>query len=226
MARKRKTDFEYTADGNGEVSAGKLMRDTFPTERRIVTAAIDALCLPFAADDPLRVLDAGAGDSGIWGRVFKERYPHSVLHGIEVRPVPPPAQYDDWFTGDFLTFSGSYDVIIGNIPFSLAESFIPHALSLLNPNGKIIFLLRAQFNGGQDRYKDFWARCPLEAEYYCASRMPFISRRNKKTGRLEPASDVWDYSLFQFSNEWKESWWTCRRWDYKTNPSQRSFFDA
>jgi len=227
MPRKRRTDFQYTADGNGEVTAEKLARDTFPTPYNIASAAVHALRLPYRADEPLMVLDVGAGN-GVWGTCFKERYPQSILHGCEVRDVPMPAGYDRWFTTDFLTVGGQYDVLVGNIPFSLAEPFIRHGLTLLAPQGRMVFLLRAQFNGGQDRYRQFWKDVHLEAEYYCASRMPFITKINKQTGRREPASDVWDYSLFQFANEWREDWWKTYRWDYKTptDREQFSLFDT
>lgn len=226
MPRKQKNEIAYTADGHGEVTGEKLRRNLFPTEPRIVQAAIKVLELPDEIitrgttvlkknNQPLQVLDAGAGETGIWGLTFKERFPNTVLSGIDIREIPQPDGYDHWYCESFLTHEKRYDIILGNIPFSLAEGFVRHGLPLLNPNGKLIFLLRAQFNGGQDRFRNFWTRFKLEREYYCVSRMPMIRKKNRKTGTFTLASDVWDYCMFQFSNEWKEDWWKTTRWDYK-----------
>lgn len=228
MPRKQRHEIAYTADGHGEVTGEKLKRNLFPTEPHIVRAAIKALDLPWGTGVPISVLDAGAGETGIWGLVFKERFPAATLSGIDIREIPQPDGYDHWHCQSFLSHEQKYDVILGNIPFSLAEGFVRHGLTLLHPGGKLIFMLRAQFNGGQDRFRNFWTRFKLEREYYCVSRMPMILKKNPKTGKMTRASDVWDYALFQFSNEWQEDWWKTSRWDYKAAskfPPQPGLFE-
>lgn len=48
-----------------------------------------------------------------------------------------------------------YDIIIGNPPYNLAQEFIDKSLSLLNPGGKLIFLLRTNFLESKKRF-EWW----------------------------------------------------------------------
>lgn len=81
-----------------------------------------------------------------------------------------------------------YDVIIGNPPYSLAQEFIDKSLSLLNPDGRLIFLLRTNFLESKKRFA--WWQDKLPSGLYVLNKRPSF------TGK---GTDATSYSWFIWS---------------------------
>jgi len=150
--------------------------------------------IPVRSPDAM-VLDAGAG-SGAWGAALKQVYPDVWLEGIDIdeRPVPSSGAYDEWHPNqDFLASTqeslGTYDVILGNPPFSLAEEFVRHAHTLLAPGGVVAFLLRLNFLEGKQRGEKLWKELPLSVLHVFSSRPSFTG--DGRTDASEYALFVW-----------------------------------
>ncbi len=69
-----------------------------------------------------------------------------------------------------------YQAIVGNPPFSLAESHVRKALSLLGHGGSLAFLLRLAFLESRERIP-FWEARPAQAIYALAERPSFMGGR-------------------------------------------------
>ncbi len=88
---------------------------------------------------------------------------------------------NDW--GD-----SSYDIIVANPPFSIAESFIWKSLELLHPRGVMVYLLRVNFLSSLKRRKLYAERPPQEV--HVLQRRPSFSY-DGKTDMTEYAFYVW-----------------------------------
>jgi hypothetical protein len=64
--------------------------DVYETDRRSAKLGIQLI-----TGRPQRFLDPSAG-SGIYGELFRERFPEAVIDGVELRDAPRPAAYDGW----------------------------------------------------------------------------------------------------------------------------------
>lgn len=75
---------------------------------------------------------------------------------------------------DFFTMpSGSYDVCIGNPPFSLAEQFVKHSLTM---SDQVVFLLRLAFLESKKR-KPLFDAIGIPDVFVLPERPPFINGR-------------------------------------------------
>ena len=83
-----------------------------------------------------------------------------------------------------------YDVIIGNPPYSLAQEFIDKSLSLLNPGGRLIFLLRTNFLESKKRFT--WWRDKLPTGLYVLNKRPSFT--GKGTDATSYSWFIWDKS--------------------------------
>jgi hypothetical protein len=79
------------------------------------------------------------------------------------------------------------DLIFTNPPFSLAQEFIEHSMSLAPT---VIMLLRLNFLGSQKRY-DFWQQFPPDGLF-------ILSKRPSFTGK---GTDAIDYAWFVWSDK-------------------------
>ena len=84
--------------------------------------------------------------------------------------------------GDFLEMEGgeSYDVVIGNPPFSKALEFVKKALEVVRPGGRVIMLLRTAFLESEARFK-FWDDNPLSGLYTLHKRPSFTGKGTDAT---------------------------------------------
>lgn len=73
---------------------------------------------------------------------------------------------------DFLQLGGSYDLILGNPPYSLAEEHTKHALALRSRCGVVAFLLRLAFLESEKRIP-FWKQFPASKIYVLSERPSF-----------------------------------------------------
>lgn len=89
---------------------------------------------------------------------------------------------------------GSWDVIITNPPFSLAEAFARRALTRLGPGGVLVLLVRLSFLGSAGR-RDFWRDHPLSELCVIRPRPGFTDDGQSDTS--EYAWAVWSLSAGQ-----------------------------
>ena len=87
---------------------------------------------------------------------------------------------------DFFNHTKEVDLIITNPPFSIAQEFIEHSMSLAPT---VIMLLRINFLGSQKRYS-FWQQFPPDGLY-------ILSKRPSFTGT---GTDATDYAWFVWSD--------------------------
>ena len=130
----------------------------YPTERPLIYAALN-----YFSPAANSILDIGAGD-GRWGQIAAELSGASRLTGVDIRRLPRPSGFTDWFTGDFLTWQrpagGFFDLIVSNPPYNIAEAVIYRAWEMLAPGGMMLMLLRLAFMAGIDRFRRLWAEIP------------------------------------------------------------------
>lgn len=135
------------------------------------------------------ILEPSAGNGIIIEELRKFGYTN-YIHAIEIREeekenlirLADTVQIGNFFDAD----PGiKYDTIIGNPPYSLAQEFIDKALSLLNPGGRLIFLLRTNFLESKKRF-EWWQDKP-------PTRLYALSKRPSFTGK---GTDATSYSWF------------------------------
>ena len=135
------------------------------------------------------ILEPSAGN-GIIIETLREAGIDNYIHAIEIRIEEKERLQKSASCveiTDFLNIdpSLSYDVIIGNPPFSLAQEFIDKSLSLLNPGGRLIFLLRTNFLESKKRFEWWQDKFP--------TRLYVLSKRPSFTGK---GTDATSYSWF------------------------------
>ena len=94
---------------------------------------------------------------------------------------------------DFLTENDlqTFDVIIGNPPYSLAQEFIDKSLSMLKPGGRLIFLLRTNFLESKKRRA--WWQDKLPSGLFVYSLRPSFT--GKGTDAISYSWFVWEKPL-------------------------------
>ncbi len=105
---------------------------------------------------------------------------------------------------DFLTSVGPWDCIVTNPPFSIAKSFVTHALEI---SQETFMLLRLNFLGSKER-KEWWKKHEPAAIFVLSERPNFVisvkcvTKGNKKVRRDGFVYESCDYKKF-FSIEEK-----------------------
>jgi len=169
--------------GVSKAHADRNERDFYATPDRLayeIVARIDPLCLPV----PSRVLDPCAG-AGVFQNAAILRWPGATVDAVDLSPGPGIVQ------ADFLRYENAepYDLIVGNPPYLLAEEFVRHALTLVREGGRVAYLLRVSFIGGQ-------RRAVLYGEHPLRMLFPIIPRPgftpDGKTDASEYALFVWE----------------------------------
>jgi len=157
-----------------------LVEAFFENYKNPIVCALDA-----EVDEWPRVLEPACG-SGSIVEVLQGLWPRrSRISFFDIAPEPDfpvPAI-------DFLEHKeGEYDLIITNPPYTLAEEFVEHGLSLLSEKGRLALLLRVNFFAGQARYG--WLSKHMPKECYVTCRRPNF--RGKGTDSTEYAWFVWE----------------------------------
>lgn len=164
--------------------------DYYATERSLIWAALTKYA---PLEEPISILDPGAGD-GRWGQAALKFYKgRGVLTGIELREEERPAGFDFWYAGrNFLGFNPAqkYDLIVGNPPYGprvkgvpMAEWFVRKGYSMLsNARGHMIYLMRLSMLAGIQRSRGFWREFP-------PVDVAVVSRRPSFYGRSTNATD-------------------------------------
>ena len=161
--------------------------DFYETPQDAIHALLDNYLVTHSKTDA--ILEPSAGNGAIIKALRKYGY-DNYIHAIEIRKeerstlkrLADTATTEDFFETDKTIF---WDVIIGNPPFSLAQEFIEHSLKLLNPGGRLIFLLRTNFLESQKRFEWWQDKIP--------TRLYVLSKRPSFTGK---GTDATSYSWF------------------------------
>lgn len=165
--------------------------DFYPTEQALIDAYVQNKL--FFNGTVKYILDLGAGD-GRWGRTIKqqilnsrERFPDTPipnLYGNDIRPLPKPELFDNWFSGEngniYKIISkvppyDNFEIIVSNPPYSIGEDFLDVARDLINrDSGVIIFLLPLNWLASLQRYKNFYTNgLPISHLTVCNTRPSF-----------------------------------------------------
>ena len=100
--------------------------------------------------------------------VIKEYYSNETIYNIDI----VDRGYDNTLEADFLNYDflgQTFDNIITNPPYSLAEEFLRKGMEVINPNGKIAMFLKIQFLEGQKR-KELFKQYPPKYIYVFSKR--------------------------------------------------------
>jgi len=139
------------------------------------------------------ILEPSAGNGNIIKALRKRGYKNFIT-AVELREEEKENLNESGTSqvviSDFLQYGEcinmeNYDVIIGNPPYSMAQEFIDKSLSLLNPGGRLIFLLRTNFLESKKRFEWWQDRTP--------TRLYVLSKRPSFTGK---GTDATSYAWF------------------------------
>lgn len=170
--------------------------DLYATEWNLIRAALGT----FAPKQAFSILDIAAGD-GRWGIEAQRLTKPTCLIGVDVRPLPQPSGFSEWYTADFLEWNPArpVDLIVSNPPYRFAERIIRHAWDMLSDGGTMIMLLRLAFQAGVKRGRGLWQDCPLVSVGVCSLRPSFYGGGTNGT----------DYGIYH----WIKGQGTPGRWD-------------
>lgn len=175
----------------------RMKHDFYVTPSGMVRAIYDLIGVKGILEPDINVLDIGAG-TGVWGQVLREVNPNAFIEGVEIQDLPSPPAYDNWVIQDIRDYNPSpvtFDFVIMNPPFKLAEECFWKAVDLLNPDvdSRIVMLQRTEFLNSQGRYKRIYSQFPPFVTHISARRPSFYG--NGKTNTLDYAVYVWSSAL-------------------------------
>lgn len=161
------------------------------------TLKTDFIARPRRVLEPSTILEPTCG-SGSWLPGIRSTWPGARIHAVEKHPDLGDYTRGRGFSVEvqdvFRAQLGTYDLIVGNPPFSLADDLIPMLISRLNPGGVLAFLLRLNFFAGQERYERLWRIFPATAAYPLPARPGFTP---------DGGSDGTDYMMCVWTPGWQ-----------------------
>lgn len=163
----------------------RIEADFYSTPYETIEALLKNYVVAYPGES---ILEPSAGNGIIIKSLRDAGYATNYTHAVEIRPEEQKKLRnlaDTVRIGSFLDESQKFDVIIGNPPFSLAQQFVDKSLELLNPGGRLIFLLRTSFLESKKRFS--WWQNKLPTKLYVLSRRPSF------TGK---GTDATSYSWF------------------------------
>jgi hypothetical protein len=180
--------------------------DVYETPHWLIEAAL-GLC---PAPKPGTILDVHAGD-GRWGHAAMERWGCAYLVGVEKRPLPGPAGFDEWYchclfpecAGDFIR---PFGLICGNPAYKGVEATIRAGWDLLSPTGVMLFLLPLRFLASQSRRDGLFRTHPPKSVTVCSKRPSF---------QADGKTNATDFGLFLWSRCWRGT--PALKWLKETN---------
>jgi SAM-dependent methyltransferase len=213
--------------GHGMARTKKRLRkrpkdDFFPTPDELCQVAIQDLT---TYSD--RILDPGCG-TGPWGRAARKAYPEARIVGAELTAdridYARKAGLLDAYTmtrwGNFLTmpFRGmTFNLIVGNPPYKLAEQFVMRSFELLEPGGQILFLLRTAFAEGQGRYQRMFSGVTRPVAIHSLVERPSFTGDGR--------TDATAYSMFLWAKNYiGPTTFGWLSWKNRDKPRQRVLF--
>jgi len=141
-------------------------QDYYPTPLELCVEALRTahFCTPLRKR--MTILDPGCG-TGVWGQAARIVWPDCWLVGIDIDPDRLALAEDTGVYGELIqsrfsavTMVPSFDLVIGNPPYSEAEMFIKRAVGMLSDRarpGSVLFLLRLAFAESQRRYQQMYS---------------------------------------------------------------------
>lgn len=185
-------------------------RDKYLTPRSLVDAALSKLKSRYPSFQPETCLEPGCA----WGVHLDYALKHfpSIIYtagiDLEYQPVAPE---HDFIWGDFLRWETDqrFDLIVTNPPFTLAESFLLKAKSLLTPNGVGLFFHRYGFFTTQTRRYGLWSQVNLREVWVCVRRPAMIGQSTTDSCEysyylFDPSSALTDYIRLDWL-DWEDS---------------------
>lgn len=186
--------------------------DFYKTDIRVCRQALENLpAIKFN-----NIMDAGAG-TGVWGIAARERFPLAQITGIELRETPAPmnedgrSSYNHWYSAKSylhaygkndnikakeaadlppLFGANSFDLVIGNPPYNIAEDFVIYSMeNVLGDTGYICMLLQATFLWGERRLKRVHTKYPPK-DVIIRKRVSFTE--DGKTNADDYAYYIWE----------------------------------
>lgn len=166
------------------------MTDKHYTTTELATAIIEKLVHYGDLYPTARVLDPCVG-MGAFANAVRDRFSGDVWPSVTTIDIDEGVTAD--IHGDFLktNIDGTFDLIVSNVPFSLAREFIERSVELCNPDGCIAFLMLLQFLGSSSR-KELFDRCPPASVDVIRPRPSFAA---------DGSTDAREYALFRFRPE-------------------------
>lgn len=172
----------------------RITNDVYPTEHDLIEQALSHIHFAGAG----MILDIGAGD-GRWGLTAKRKTYDAQLCGIDIVGEKPEG-FDRWEQADYLTYQfplKSFDLIVSNPPYYIAEKIIYKAWEELAVGGDMIFLLRLSFQAGVNRAKNLW-------KFIHPYEVGIVSRRPSFYGR---GTNGTDYGVYYWKKVHRDECW-------------------
>lgn len=165
------------------------MTDKHYTTPELASAIIDKLVNYGDLYPTARVLDPCVG-TGAFSDAVLHKFT-GVIPDVTMVDIDEEVIAD--IHGDFLKtkFEGKFDLIVSNVPFSLAREFIERSVELCEPSGCIAFLMLLQFLGSSSR-KELFDRYPPSSVDVIRPRPSFAA---------DGSTDAREYALFRFRPE-------------------------
>lgn len=163
------------------------MTDKHYTTPELASAIIDKLVQYGDLCEGMNVLDPCVGLGAFSGAVAN-KFKLSVVTTVDIDETVAADIHDDFIKTEFM---GKFDLIVSNVPFSLAREFIEKSVKLCEPSGCIAFLMLLQFLGSSSR-KDLFDRCPPSSVDVIRPRPSFAA---------DGSTDAREYALFRFRPE-------------------------
>lgn len=213
----------------------------FLTPRELAKAMAEIAYQKFSPDSPIWVLDAGANDGRI-GTAVRAAFPLATIVGIELMVMlKAPECYDTYVHGtDFLSAErdtrNTYDLAIGNPPYTVEGDSVAEAFSLKNiqslvPGGWSIQLLRTNFMHSMERYWEdgtkrqrpgFMQKYPPKYVYISVRRPSFYKQDVRMAQFGKANTNAHDYSVFVWERGWTgEPTIRWLDWDYEPKPAHK-----
>ena len=133
-------------------------RDKRPTPMEL--AKLSCRVASIHINSPKRVLEPSCGEGNFLDAI-KDTWPYVEYEGVELDTklaTEARARGHKVTVGDFFQFRGTYDLIIGNPPFSMASEFVTKSMRMLTGIGSLVYVLRLGFLCSRERFV-FWNEC-------------------------------------------------------------------
>lgn len=142
------------------------------------------------------ILDPCVG-KGAFVKAIRDVHPNSGSLAIFSVDIDPSVVADCHVDFTLFDAQGPYQLIVSNPPFSQAQAFVEHSLTMIDPRGTVAFLLLLQFLGSNGR-GEFFSRCPPTTIDVLRPRPSFAE---------SGATDMREYALFRWC---PQDFWCCK----------------
>ncbi|HEY9299818.1 MAG TPA: class I SAM-dependent methyltransferase [Phormidium sp.] len=155
--------------------------------------------------DELDILEPAAGTGQLIQ--FIEPLPGRTITAVEIKTgrvnrgkerFSEQRDWVHWINKNFITyqFQQKFDLILSNIPFSLKMEFIEKSLTLLRPEGRLLFLMPIDFNCGVEN-GNRWQQldCHIHHVYVIHHRVAYLNAQGVPQKGRQVHDAVFDIRL-------------------------------